>query len=120
MEQVVPLGTAGTLEELHQRLDIHFRALGKARRLLGADTPVFALEHGTSRRRSQASPGCGARRPPRRVADASELLWWLPLMVHAAEVGYITTAASSGRFMQRRHRGGTTVSMSATEFGAGS
>jgi len=52
--------------------------------------------------------GCGRE----RALGGGFRLWCMLLRLDTS-----TTAASSGRFMQRRHRGGTTVSMSATEFG---
>jgi hypothetical protein len=87
MEQVVPVGIAGVLEQLHQRLDTHFRALAEARRLLGTDTPVFALEHGLD------AADLDKLRDTVRAAVAQGFgieycKWWLPFVVYAAESGY--------------------------------
>jgi hypothetical protein len=87
MEQVVPVGILGTLERLHQRLDTHFRALAEARRQLGADTPVFALEHGLD------TAELDNLRETVRAAVVQGFpiryrKWWLPFVVYAAESGY--------------------------------
>jgi hypothetical protein len=89
MEQVVPIGTAGTLEDLHQRLDIHFRALAEARGRLGADTPVFALEHGLHEEDLKRLRSAVLAAHREGLLTRASSWWWLPLMVHAAEVGYI-------------------------------
>jgi hypothetical protein len=82
-------GAAETLEYFHARLHDHFAALHAQRQSLPGAPPVFALEHAL---------------PPEEVvtlqhavvsAHRNALLarlsssWWLCLVVHAAEIGYI-------------------------------
>jgi hypothetical protein len=87
VEQVVPVGISGTLERLHQRLDTHFRALAEVRRCQGANTPVFALEHGLDAadldNLSDAVRAAVAQGFPIKYQK-----WWLPFVVYAAELGY--------------------------------
>jgi hypothetical protein len=87
LQQVVPVGIVDLLEQLHHRLDTHFRELTEFRQRLGTDTPVFALEHGLDGAdlenvratvRAAVVQGFGIRY--RR--------WWLPFVVYAAESGY--------------------------------
>ncbi|OBH94288.1 hypothetical protein [Mycobacterium sp. E2733] len=87
MEQVVPVGINTVLEQLHQHLDTHFRALAEARRPLGTDIPVFALEHGLDAidldKLHDAVRAAVAQGFPIKYKK-----WWLPFVVYAAELGY--------------------------------
>ncbi len=81
--------TAETLELLHGELDGRFRELYLRRQQLTPAAPVFALEHGlTGDDLIMLSDAV-------RSAHRQDLLsrvggrWWLPFVVHAAEVGYI-------------------------------
>jgi hypothetical protein len=85
--QVVTLATADVLERLHRRLDTHFRTLGEARRRLGTDAPVFALEHGLDA--ADLDNFLGAVRAAVAQGFGIEYRkWWLPFVVYAAESGY--------------------------------
>lgn len=86
--ELSPSSAIDLLSGLHEFLDAHFRDLHQARRSLGSNAPVFALEHGLSDGdldslkdsvRSAVAHGFGSR------------FWlhtWLPFVVYAAEVGY--------------------------------
>lgn len=80
--------TAETLEYLHHALDAHFARLYDRRRQLHTPAPVFALEHGLG------GEDLVLLQTAVRAAHQEHLLsqsgrWWLPFVVHAAEVGYI-------------------------------
>jgi hypothetical protein len=78
-----------TLEYLHGELDAHFGALHRRRQQLTPPASVFALEHGLG------ADDLALLREAVLAAHRQQLLsrassrWWLPLVVHAAEVGYI-------------------------------
>lgn len=89
MVEVERGGTADTLEYFHEVLHAHFRALHKRRMSLGSSAPVFALEHGLGEDdRKLLHDAVIAAHRERLLARASSR-WWLPLVVHAAEIGYI-------------------------------
>ncbi|WJR32511.1 hypothetical protein P3F83_18565 [Mycobacteroides immunogenum] len=87
MQSAPPIGISTPLEQLHQRIDAHFRQLAEERQELGAGIPVFALEHGLD------DGDLAELRDVVRVAVAQGLglryrKWWLPFVVYAAELGY--------------------------------
>lgn len=89
MVEVERGGTVDNLRYFHEVLDSHFRALRQSRLTLDAPAPVFALEHGLEqddRKLLQATVVAAHRE--RLLAPASRK-WWLPFVVHAAEIGYI-------------------------------
>lgn len=89
MTEVERGGTAETLEYFHELLDAHFRALHERRKALGTPAPVFALEHGLGDDdRTLLHEAVIAAHRERLLTRASSR-WWLPLVVHAAEVGYV-------------------------------
>jgi len=87
--ELLRASTLETLEYLHAELDTHFVALHSRRRQLSPPAPVFALEHGLG------GEDLGLLQEAVRAAHRERLLpraggrWWLPFVVHAAEVGYI-------------------------------
>lgn len=89
MAEVSRASTSETLEYFHDGLDAHFSALHKRRQLLDPPAPVFALEHGLN------GDDLELLQDAVRSAHREQLLarasgrWWLPFVVHAAEVGYI-------------------------------
>lgn len=81
--------TSETLEYFHGELDVHFDALHKGRQQLDLPAPVFALEHGLGPDdRELLEDAVRATHRERLLSQASRR-WWLPFVVHAAEVGYI-------------------------------
>lgn len=82
-------GALETLEYFHDLLDVHFRTLHTRRQALEMPAPVFALEHGLGsddlKLLQDAVVAVHRERLLARAAKQS----WLPLVVHAAEVGYI-------------------------------
>lgn len=89
MAHVVPASTVETLEYFHEGLDGHFRALRDGRAALGTPAPVFALEHGLREDDlTLLRSAVTAAHRERFLARASSK-WWLPLVLHAAEVGYV-------------------------------
>lgn len=87
MEQAVPVGIGTVLEQLHQRLDTHFHALAEARRRLGTDIPVFALEHGLDADELD-NLHYAVRAAVAQGFPIKYKKWWLPFVVYAAELGY--------------------------------
>jgi hypothetical protein len=78
-------GLSTTLEELHVRLDQHFRSLRTTRDANGAGQPIFALEHGlVGGDLIVLSDAVRAR--VRTMAPSTR--FWLPFVVYAAEIGY--------------------------------
>lgn len=89
MAEVQKGSTAETLEYFHEVLAAHFLSLRDRRMALGTPAPVFALEHGldeADRELLQSAVVAGHRE---RLITRASSHWWLPLVVHAAEVGYI-------------------------------
>lgn len=81
--------TLETLEYLHGELEVHFAALRDRRRQLSPPAPVFALEHGLGDE-DLVLLQCAVRAAHRRrLVTRAGRHWWLPFVVHAAEVGYI-------------------------------
>lgn len=89
MTQVPRASTSETLEHLHCQLDSHFDALHKRRQRLDPPAQVFALEHGLGAHDlAQLQQAVGAAHRERLLTRASSR-WWLPFVIHAAEMGYI-------------------------------
>jgi hypothetical protein len=89
MEEVSRASTSETLEYFQGQLDAHFYALHERRQALDRPVPVFALEHGLSGDDlTLVQDAVRAAHRERLLARASSQ-WWLPFVVHAAEVGYI-------------------------------
>ena len=86
-------GTADTLEYIHDLLDAHFRALHDRRKALATPTPVFALEHGLGEDDRKLLHAAVVAAHAERLVPRASSRWWLPLVVHAAEVGYIYDGA---------------------------
>ena len=78
-------GVDGSLRALQARLDDHFRWLQEDRNKRGGGKPVFALEHGLD-----GVETVGLMDAVRRalLSSAPPSLYWLPLVVYAAEIGY--------------------------------
>lgn len=81
--------TSDTLEYFHELLDAHFRALHERRRSLDVPAPVFALEHGLGEADLKLLQEAVVAAHRERLLTRASSRWWLPLVVHAAEVGYI-------------------------------
>lgn len=84
-EREASVACKATLDQLQERLHRHFSSLHDARAANGANSPVFALEHGLadgdlSVLRATVREWVRLRKPARR--------YWLPFIVHATEVGY--------------------------------
>lgn len=89
MTQVPRASTSETLEHLHCQLDSHFDALHKRRQRLDPPAQVFALEHGLGvDDLAQLQQAVGAAHREGLLTRASSR-WWLPFVIHAAEMGYI-------------------------------
>ncbi|MCC6497881.1 MAG: hypothetical protein IT193_16640 [Propionibacteriaceae bacterium] len=88
MVELARASTSETVEFLHGELDAHFRALHERRQQIGGSIHVFALEHGL------LGGDLGALQEAVRSAHREHLTartsgrWFLPFVVHAAEVGY--------------------------------
>lgn len=80
--------TSETLEYLHGELDPHFRALHKRRQQFGDAIHVFALEHGLVGRDLEALQEAVQSAHRERLVARTSGRWFLPFVVHAAEVGY--------------------------------
>lgn len=89
MVEVRKGSTAETLEFFHGLLDAHFRAIHERRQQLGTPAPVFALEHGLDGDDRKLLHGAVVAAHTERIITRASSRWWLPLVVHAAEVGYI-------------------------------
>ena len=89
MVEVERGSTADTLEYFHEVLHTHFTVLHERRQSLGMTAPVFALEHGLDEgNRKLLSDAVVVAHRERQITRATSR-WWLPLVVHAAEVGYV-------------------------------
>lgn len=73
------------LNYLHERLDIHFKALRVTRDAYASGIPIFALEHGLAETELMLLKAevCAAVRRGHLPRDT-----WLPFVVYAAEIGY--------------------------------
>lgn len=89
MDEVSRAGTAESLEFFHDLLDRHFRSLHTRRQALEVPTPVFALEHGLGEDDLKLLHDAVVAAHRERLLTRATSRWWLPLVVHAAEVGYI-------------------------------
>ncbi|MGY1609378.1 hypothetical protein [Geodermatophilus sp. SYSU D00700] len=89
MVEVARGSTAETLEYFHEVLDAHFEALHERRASLGTPAPVFALEHGLSEDDRKLLRDAVVAAHRQRLLTRATSRWWLPFVVHAAEVGYI-------------------------------
>lgn len=89
MVEVERGGTAETLEFFHDVLSAHFEDLHERRRTLGDGAPVFALEHGLGEDDRELLHSAVAAAYRQRLMTRASRRWWLPLVVHAAEVGYV-------------------------------
>ncbi|MGX1131304.1 hypothetical protein RKD49_003494 [Streptomyces glaucescens] len=90
MARTAPAGPTEVLKYLHEYLDEHFRTLHTHRQALQPAAPVFALEHELNQDDLEllSNAVCGA------VAEGFDIrhrTWWLPFVVHAAEIGYLYT-----------------------------
>ena len=81
-------GAASALEYFHAQLDAHFGALHASRRELRPPTYVFALEHGLAEDERKLLQEAVREAHSQRLLAKAGRMWWLPLVVHAAEVGY--------------------------------
>jgi hypothetical protein len=88
MDEVQRAGTLELLEQLHTRLDIHFRQLYERRKALDPVAPVFALEHALSRPEVSIVQAAIRAAHTEHVVSRAASQSWLPFVVHAAEVGY--------------------------------
>jgi hypothetical protein len=89
MVEVARGGTAETLHYFHGALDAHFRALHARRQELGVPVPVFALEHALTEDDLTLLQDTVRAAHRERLLTKASSRWWLPFVVHAAEVGYI-------------------------------
>lgn len=89
MADVSRASTWETLEHLHGELDAHFAALHKRRQQLSPPAPVFALEHGLGADDLLLLQDAVQAAHRERLLTRVNGRWWLPFVVHAAEVGYI-------------------------------
>lgn len=89
MVEVARATTGETLEYFHELLDGHFRGLHERRQELGERVPVFALEHGLNEEDLKLLRSAVVAAHQERLLPRASRQWWLPLVVHAAEVGYI-------------------------------
>ncbi|MEU6410326.1 hypothetical protein [Microbispora sp. NPDC046933] len=87
MERMTHSGSADILEYLHKHLDHHFRLLHERRKLLQVAAPVFALEHDLGSSDFELLLA-GVRGAITQGLPAHCHVWWLPFVVHAAEIGY--------------------------------
>lgn len=88
---VTELAAADPLEvlpRLHAQLDVHFRQLQQDRQKLGANLPVFALEHGLSCEDLKALQLSVRFAVARGFGSHYWRKAWLPFVVYAAECGY--------------------------------
>lgn len=81
-------GTSETVEYLHGVLDAHFRALHARRQQAEAPIPVFALEHGLVGADLESLRNSVRSAHRERLVAGTSGRWFLPFVVHAAEVGY--------------------------------
>ena len=84
---LLPASTLQTLEYIHGELDSHFVALHERRRRL--NSPVFALEHGLGGEDLDLLQRAVRAAHREHLLTQASQRWWLPFVVHAAEVGYI-------------------------------
>ena len=98
--EVISRNAVQDLADLHWLLDGHFRQLHGERRRLPAAAPVFALEHGLGDDELGHLQQV-VRSAVRQGLRAEFRKWWLPFTVYAAESGYSTPAASTGRPSRR-------------------
>lgn len=89
MAEVSRASTPETLEYLHGQLDAQFTALHKRRQQLDPPAPVFALEHGLAGDDLTFLQDAVRSAHRERLLSRASERWWLPFVVHAAEVGYI-------------------------------
>lgn len=89
MVEVERGGTADTLMYFQEVLDRHFRTIYDRRKLLPAPAPVFALEHGLGEDDRRLLHEAVVAAHKERLLTRASSRWWLPLVVHAAEIGYI-------------------------------
>ncbi|MFE3667101.1 hypothetical protein ACFXOR_29695 [Streptomyces sp. NPDC059164] len=80
-------GSVEVLKYLHKRLHDHFRTLHEHRQALQPAAPVFALEHDLSSSDFELLQ-LAVREAVRHGLDTRFRTWWLPFVVHAAEIGY--------------------------------
>ncbi len=80
-------GSVEALKYLHKRLHDHFRTLHEHRQALQPAAPVFALEHDLSSSDFELLLAA-VREAVRQRLDTRFRTWWLPFVVHAAEIGY--------------------------------
>ncbi len=87
MSDVASSGTVELLQHFHQRLDVHFSALGAERANLEPSSPVFALEHDLPEEDLELLKGA-VRAAISDFHLAGYQPTWLPFVVYAAEMGY--------------------------------
>ncbi len=80
-------GSVEVLKYLHKRLHDHFRMLHEHRQALQPAAPVFALEHDLNSSDFELLL-LAVRGAVRQGLDTRFRAWWLPFVVHAAEIGY--------------------------------
>lgn len=89
MVEVEKGSAAETLAFFHGLLDAHFRAIQQRRQKLGTPSPVFALEHGLDANDRKLLQDAVVAAHAEGIITRASSRWWLPLVAHAAEVGYI-------------------------------
>lgn len=89
MVEVEKGSAAETLEYFHGFLDPHFRSIHEKRRNLSTPSPVFALEHGLDATDRRLLDDAVVAAHAERIITRASSRWWLPFVIHAAEVGYI-------------------------------
>ena len=75
------------LQDFHERLDLHFRALLTQRQQLEPTGPIFALEHGLEAAEFELLKAA-VRAAVANGFGSIYRSWWLPFVVYAADVGY--------------------------------
>lgn len=88
MPELAAASSATTLQQLHARLDAHYKALCASRETLSGDPPVFALEHGLSDADLETLCACVRDVISRGLGAQHWRHSWLPFAVYAAESGY--------------------------------
>lgn len=88
MAELSPASSSEMLEYFHSELDAHFGALHKRRQQFGTPVPVFALEHGLVGEDLELLQEAVRSAHRESLVARMSGRWWLPFVVHAAEVGY--------------------------------
>ena len=89
MVEVEKATAVETLEFFQGLLHTHFRAIHERRQHLAMPSPVFALEHGLDTDNRELLNDAVVAAHAVGIISRASSRWWLPFVVHAAEVGYI-------------------------------